>query len=112
MYKWNTKKAIKHSKLIANLITWGHSRGYYLILDWAKRGTVNQIEIYGYDRPTLHKICQATDFTLFIIENGTLTWIDDGEHKIWGEIADYWESLDEDNKSGRDWQDTNHMQTS
>ena len=110
-YKWNTEKAIKHTKLIADLITWAHGKGYYLVIDWGKRSTCNQIEIYGFDRKTYHKVCQATDFTLFIIENDMLTWIDDGEHEIWGEIAEYWESLDKDNRSGRNWDDTNHMET-
>jgi hypothetical protein len=109
--KWNTEKAVKHSSLIAETILWGYSKGYYLVIDWSKRSTCNQVEIYGYDRPTWHKFCRATDFTLFIIENDKLTWIDEGEHEIWNEIADYWESLDKDNRSGRNWQDIRHCET-
>lgn len=111
MYRWNTEKAIKHTRLIADLIIWAHNKGWYLVKDWSKRTTCNQIEIYGYDRPTNHKNCTATDFTLFIIENNKFAWLDKGEHEIWNEIADYWESLDEKNRSGRIWDDVRHMET-
>ncbi len=123
-YKWNTSKAIDHCKRCAELELWCFGKGYFLVRGWAKRNDAIQIEIYGYKRPSYHLYSRAQDYTLFIkldnkiqleidgeniVDVGGYAWITDGNHPIWKEIADKAEELGL--RSGRDWEDINHVET-
>lgn len=107
-YTWDTQKAIDFSRKASILELWAHEKGYYLVRDWAKRNQTVQKEIYGYERKTYHEWSRAQDYTLFIKQGDRFVWIDDGNHPIWHKIADKAEELGL--RSGRTWDDVNHIE--
>jgi hypothetical protein len=107
-YKWNTQRAIDFTRKAALFELAAHERGYFIVRGWGKRDEHVQIRIYGFDRDTYHKSGNAQDYTLFILIDGKLEWIEDGEHEAWQELADMAERLGLG--TGRSWNDINHME--
>ena len=111
---WDTGRAIAHTRMSSQLVLWAGEQGYFLVRTWVKRSPDNQIEIYGYNRPTYHSICRADDFDLWLLdEEGNLEWIDDGSHEAWNKIGMKWESMDKRNRWGGWWdnRDSSHCET-
>lgn len=96
---------------ISKLLNYIHSKNYAVTFGDAYRDPrihgdfgFNKNKSYSAKK-SVHKLRLAVDFNLFV--NGK--YIQDGNHLVWKELGEYWESLDPDARWGGHFKDANHF---
>ena len=103
-----SEKQQRFTWCIAILITYSHCKGYGFTMgdgyrDPRVHGAFGKKESYSASYST-HKVRLGQDLNLFI--DGE--WIAGGDHPVWRELGEFWETLDKEARWGGP-RDANHF---
>lgn len=104
-----SKKQREFTLCVSKLIEFAYEKGYELTFGDAYRdprvhGKFGEKRSYSASR-SVHKQRLAVDFNLFV--DGK--YIQDGEHKAYHELGNFWESLHDSARWGGRFNDANHF---